>query len=587
MKKIFFAIGLMLIIFSLPSPTISSTAICKVPYADGCCSQYSSDYRWPSGAGMCCGGMPYYNRTYCPSSEAQCSGVSCPSYCEAVPGTGGIANTNGWCVNNHGVGECKYYRINCDDLDKCVGDNFINYGCSGGSCIPVSSDSCADCNCVNEAGEQQTCGNYNLEESIFVNPELCFDGKDNDCDGKCDTYGCNSMPPDEKCGILIRSISDIQNYCQYFPNTHTYYCTEKVNWAGGGSIKETDGIPVFGYPPGTTFSQKSYSGTFDGANPLTITAGGNCDPKDEEIEVTGICEGVKSVKGGCISVPKVTGKRGLFLKHRLTMSCSYIRYDCGSCSVTGTMQDGTSCTASGRGYGRSDVCCAYKESTCWATATCSKETNNNLEGTSVSITGGGSCSVSTYYHPCTLNPTVKVNGMLFQYSGLVNNTTTATLPLANFKTGANTLEMSAQESGRFNYTVKWTEVTSPTGSCTVMQRTKAYRITGNVYQSGEDAEIFEGKFSMKFDSADTDTSISLLRDDTNAIVSARISKYDATNLKLELYNSTHWTLLANNIQPNTWYNFSITLDERLNTVTIYVTSVGYPAIGCSVMLMRF
>jgi len=126
----------------------------------------------------------------------------------------------------------------------------------------------------------------------------------------------------------------------------------------------------------------------------------------------------------------------------------------------------------------------------------------------------------------------------------------------------------------------------PSGSASVQEtdgssgKTKAYRITsGSVLQSGESARIMDGEFSMKFDSAGTNTDISLLQDDSNPVVSARISTFDANNLKLEIWNTTQWNTIANNIQPKVWYDFSLSLNEAQNTTTLKVKSAEYPAIS--------
>ncbi|VVB60741.1 Uncharacterised protein [uncultured archaeon] len=369
------------------------------------------------------------------------------------------------------------------------------------------------------------------------------------------------------------SITDIQNNCPYFPNSHTYYCTENIVWSPSGNaiINETDGVPVLSYPAGTTFADKSYSNTFTGANSPTITAGGTCDPKDVSIDINGICQGTSTKSYGCGSGMTITNKYGTFLRHTAGASASGSCF-VGSCSVW--VSNICSNSQGTNGYGGLSPSCSG-----------STTTENIYMGGGYSSNcaaygcGWFSCGVTTYYIPCTLSPTVRVNNMFFQYSGLIYNTSTITVPLANLKPGANNLQMSALESGKFNYNLKWTEVNAP-GPCLTSQKTKAYHITsGNIYQSGNNARIMDGKFAMRFDSVSTDTSVSLLKDYTNPLVSARISQYDGSNLKLEIYDGIQWNTLANNIQPNVWYNFSLNLNEAGNTVALTITSAEYPTIS--------
>ncbi|MBU4245734.1 MAG: hypothetical protein KKE71_01705, partial [Nanoarchaeota archaeon] len=65
----------------------------------------------------------------------------------------------------------------------------------------------------------------------------------------------------------------------------------------------------------------------------------------------------------------------------------------------------------------------------------------------------------------------------------------------------------------------------------------------------------------------------------NAVVSVRIVQFDANNLKLEIYNSTHWNLLANNLQPKTWYSFSIVLNESENKIMLKIDNVEYGTVS--------
>lgn len=68
-KKIIIAIVALLVLFfnSISFVDASSAAICRVPSYEGiCCSFFTSDYIWPSGNGICCGGMPFYGELFCP-----------------------------------------------------------------------------------------------------------------------------------------------------------------------------------------------------------------------------------------------------------------------------------------------------------------------------------------------------------------------------------------------------------------------------------------------------------------------------------------------------------------------------------------
>ena len=112
-----------------------------------------------------------------------CTDINCPNcqYCDY-----------GICVNycqgidsNCGCGDC----VNCNNLDGCSENNYLDYSCSNTSCV-FDSDDCSDCSC--------SCGGYNIEESIANGN--CEDGKDNDCDGNIDSidFGCESFQLSEQ-----------------------------------------------------------------------------------------------------------------------------------------------------------------------------------------------------------------------------------------------------------------------------------------------------------------------------------------------------------------------------------------------------
>lgn len=386
--------------------------------------------------------------------------------------------------------------------------------------------------------------------------------------------------------LNVASIADIQANCQYFPNSHTYYCTEKLNWApsGSASVQETNGPVVLNYT-GTVFAPNSVSGTFTGANPLTINVGGNCAPKDAKIDITGICTGTGTLYGDCNWLPEVNITRGIFQKIEAGSSCKV----CSSysntykqCAPGFTLPSGINCGGLGCGVGYDwqtgkSIGCPYHmffgyEYGCQVS--CSATSTSPLDQGAAAT---GSCGTTTSYTPCTYNPATYVNSMIFDYGGLVLNTQTKTVALSNFKPGANTISFSSGESGKFNYNIKWTEVTSPTGSCTSSSNTKAYHMTsGNAYQSADGAKILNASFDMKFDSLSSDTTVALLRDDTNPIVSARIYQYDGSNLRIEIPG---YGIVSNNIQPNKWYTVRIILNEVSNTLNADIISSEYPAIS--------
>ncbi|NOR85720.1 hypothetical protein GQ473_06395 [archaeon] len=67
MNKIMFIVFVLFLIGGFSIVDAASTAICRVPSYEGiCCSTILSDYVWPSGNGICCGGMPFYGDVFCP-----------------------------------------------------------------------------------------------------------------------------------------------------------------------------------------------------------------------------------------------------------------------------------------------------------------------------------------------------------------------------------------------------------------------------------------------------------------------------------------------------------------------------------------
>ena len=121
-----------------------------------------------SGCQRCINGSCQDYNTACPNCQ-RCSPDTCVNYCQGT-------DTNCGCTS------CT----NCNALDKCSGNSYLDYYCSGASCI-FNSDNCSDCSC--------SCGGYNIEESITNGN--CDDGKDNDCDGKIDLAESQCIPPKE------------------------------------------------------------------------------------------------------------------------------------------------------------------------------------------------------------------------------------------------------------------------------------------------------------------------------------------------------------------------------------------------------
>ncbi len=91
---------------------------------------------------------------------------------------------------------------NCNSQDGCSGNSYMDYSCSGTSCINTT-DNCTDCSC--------SCGGYNTTESTANGN--CADGKDNDCDSQTDTADTECTQP-PTCG---NSIVDSGETCTNCP----------------------------------------------------------------------------------------------------------------------------------------------------------------------------------------------------------------------------------------------------------------------------------------------------------------------------------------------------------------------------------
>lgn len=236
-----------------------------------------------------------------------------------------------------------------------------------------------------------------------------------------------------------------------------------------------------------TLSAKSFSGTFSGTDP-TITVGGNCPPINVKMDVTGICTGsgyreqVNSW-GGDINywetkevLCTAPQPNGFFQRHwtEARLNTQSIADGVTSGWVRSYAPNGTLlCSTDGQ----------YIWS--WQSYPCSAETTQNFAGQNFKAQFQNGnwfskymwstsliCTARTYYTPCTLDPQVIVDGVTWKYSGLVTNTQTVSIPIGtnsnpryknekvpkgNLKIGNNLLDMSAQESAQFKYTVYWTE----------------------------------------------------------------------------------------------------------------------------------
>jgi len=141
--------------------TGSSYPCCDGNKSCTCQQQEYRDYR-------CLGGSCSYSATETRISKSGCVECGFSKSC-----LNGICQSN--CAGTDvscGSTSC----VNCNNLDGCSGNSYLDYYCSGISCV-YTSDNCSDCSC--------SCGGYNVKESIANGN--CSDGKDNDCDGVIDS----------------------------------------------------------------------------------------------------------------------------------------------------------------------------------------------------------------------------------------------------------------------------------------------------------------------------------------------------------------------------------------------------------------
>jgi len=348
---------------------------------------------------------------------------------------------------------------------------------------------------------------------------------------------------------------------------------------GGGFVEKTTDVLEYTQYTSGPVAEKSYSGkTEDGQ--IEIDVGGKCDPKDAVIEMTGICEGTKTVNGECKALPDIDNRYGFFQKiegrsYPGGRLCSrwYYRTVCGEGFKFPSGEGCKPCCFVGSYWYWPLRCFSCTAGSCKATST--NSTNQGRAAT-------GNCYTTTWYTPCAYNPIVYVNGAASYYKGLVNNLTTITIPLMNLKTGKNTIRFSAEGSGKFNYTIKWNE----TDSCVIKVKKKfnnVYHLRGTAWRKlDKNANSLEISFDAKFNihEGQQNTTISFYKEHVNMPFKVEIIKNSSKlfadqNLDLK-YNGK---LVAENVQSNVWYNIRLLLNKTDNTVSITLFNPNYPVIS--------
>lgn len=234
-------------------------------------------------------------------------------------------------------------------------------------------------------------------------------------------------------------------------------------------------MPVITKAAPATPVVRSQPGTFDGTNSPTITVGGNCPPVNVRLDVTGHCEGTGTKGEGCGTPVTITGNYGKFIRRDGSTSTSGACF-VGSCSVS--ISNCCSDSQSTSGYSSLNPSCGCSQFNEALSMGGSHTSSCAAYGCSTY-----SCTITTYYTPCTKDPQVTAGASVWKYSGLVLDTSTVSIPIGtnsnpssstsgyvgtkvpagNLVLGSNSLPMSALELNKFGYTLYWTEETAPGG----------------------------------------------------------------------------------------------------------------------------
>jgi len=203
----------------------------------------------PDGYNDCGNGCQRCINGSCQDYDAACSNCQycssdvCANYCQGTD-------------NSCGCTTC----INCDDLDGCSGDNYLDYYCSGTSCI-FNSDDCSDCSC--------SCGGYNVEESIANGN--CSDGKDNDCDGTVDSSDSGCVSPHATIIRLVDTKGNTQFRSEYNNRNHTWPNPYPVLRVGETITIRVDVDNTVASPVVYEFVGTGFPNTWQTDNQVTIT----------------------------------------------------------------------------------------------------------------------------------------------------------------------------------------------------------------------------------------------------------------------------------------------------------------------------
>ena len=133
---------------------------------------------------------------------------------------------NGNCYNNCQVTDTNCgcnSCVDCNALDGCFENNYLDYYCSDVFCA-YTSDDCSDCSCF--------CGGYNIKENL--NSENCSDGKDNDCDGFIDSDDTQCIPSLIEPSLTVSIQDDSNDSYVYIAITNNgdwdYYAGSPNSW---------------------------------------------------------------------------------------------------------------------------------------------------------------------------------------------------------------------------------------------------------------------------------------------------------------------------------------------------------------------